>query len=80
MTLRDTILQKIKEEIQSDPNNVGYDAMTALQKLQAINNHVERQVVTVQYDTPPISRILSGLADTPNVVSLADLTAALSTT
>jgi len=80
MTLKDTILQKIKEELQTDPTNVGYTSMTLMQKLQAINTHVERQVTTMQYDIPPISRILSGLANASNSVELADIVAALAQT
>ena len=77
MALRDTILAKIKEEIQNDPNGIGYATMTAAQKLEALNNAVRKNRTVEDVSPSPMNRILSGIADAPNIVALIDLVDAL---
>ena len=80
MALTREMLLKIKEEIQNDPKNVGYISMTNAEKLSALNNPTARTRIVNYNDQAPISRILSGLSSTPNIVEAADITAALATT
>ncbi len=80
MGLKETILQKIKEEVQNDPRQVGYSAMSNSDKLLAINNPVQKSETIYYNEQAPISRILSGIAGTPNSIELSDLEAALTST
>ena len=80
MALKDIILQKIKEEIQLDPESVGYAGKTRDEILQLLNNSV-RKYRTVEDAFPsPINRILTAMADTPNAITLIEFNAALATT
>lgn len=80
MAISNFVLNKIKREIQDDPLGVGYSGMTNLQKLNALNNPVSRRKVVDFLEQAPINRILSGIADTANIVDAADLQAALTST
>ena len=73
MALKDTILQKIKEEITNDSENMGYAGKTVQQILDLLNNPVYKQRVVIDTETAPIARILSGVANAPNIVVLQDV-------
>ena len=73
MALKDTIIAKIKEELTTDPNNVGYSGKTNSEILDLLNNPVYKQRIVQDQETAPIARILVGLADAPNICSLQDV-------
>lgn len=73
MALKDEILLKIKEEITNDPFGVGYTGKTNQELLDLLNNPVYRQRIVIDSETAPIARLLAGIADIPNIVSLQDI-------
>lgn len=77
MALTKEIEKRIKLEIINDPEKVGYATMTSEQQMAAINNPVPRTKIVEYTDLAPISRILAGLSESPNIVDLPDIQAAL---
>ena len=80
MALKDIILKKIKEEIQLDPEGVGYTGKTNAEILQLLNNSVRKNRIVEDAYPAPINRILTAMADTPNAITLIELIAVLATT
>lgn len=73
MALKDEILLKIKEEITNDPFNVGYAGKTDAEIQDLLNNPVYKQRIVVDSETAPIARILSGIANLPNIIDVQDV-------
>ena len=73
MALKDTILQKIKEELVNDPQAVGYVGKTNQEILDLLNNPVYKYRTVQDQETAPIARILTGVAEAPNIVTLQDV-------
>ena len=68
------LLKRIKEEIENDPHGIGYAGKSDDEIMSLLNNP---QIVTKMVDEvrqAPISRILSGLAEAPNIVKSKDIT------
>lgn len=80
MGLTREIFLRIKEELQTDPQNVGYAGKTIAGKLALLNNQVLKTHIVDDKEPSPLNRILSTLPNLPNTITLAELTAALSTT
>lgn len=74
MSLKNTVLEKIKDEIQNDPENRGYASKTDEEIKELLNNPYEVDVVIKEKKTARINIILLRIAETPNVVTLVDLT------
>lgn len=73
MAVQDTIIQKIKEELANDPNSMGYAGKTDQEITDLLNNPVYKQRIVIDTETAPIARILSGVANAPNIVALQDV-------
>ena len=73
MALKDEIYKCIKEEIVKDPEGVGYAGKTVAEILQLLNNPVKKQRIVEDTFPAPINRILTGLPDTPNIITLQDV-------
>lgn len=80
MGLQIEILKKIKQELSDDPMGIGYAGKTPNEKLALLNNAAVKERVVYDTFPSPVNRILSGLADLPNSITLAELVAALATT
>ena len=80
MALTNEMLKKIKQEIQNDPFMVGYSGMTNAQKINSLNNPTLKSKVVEYFEQAPISRILSGLAESPNIITAEDIQAAFAST
>ena len=67
--------EKIKEEIDSDPENRGYAGKTNEEIVELLNNPYFITETTVQQiqKPPRIAIILSGIADLPNAISIEDV-------
>ena len=70
MTLIDKIIEKIKIEIEEDPNKIGYKDKADTEILYLINNPQTVERVVVDIFPSPINRILSGIANAPNQIDL----------
>jgi len=75
MSLQDEINTRIKEEIDKDPDSVGYAGKTDAEIMELLNSPVRKERVVVDSYPPPINKILSGLALAPNVVAETDIVA-----
>ncbi len=80
MGLTRDIFLKIKEELQTDPQNVGYGGKTVAEKLALLNNQITKTKIVEEKYQSPLNKILSRIPDLPNTITLAEITAALSTT
>ena len=77
MALTEELLKKVKEEILTDPNKVGYAECKNNAEIAAkLNNgYTTKMEVSVQH-APPITNILQGIANVPNVISELEVTQA----
>lgn len=73
MALKDEIEKKIKEEIANDPDGLGYALKTDDEIRITLNEPVRKQRVVEDIFPSPINRILSGLANAPNIVTTKDV-------
>lgn len=76
MVLDAIVYQKIRDEIDNDPNSVGYAGKTDAEIKDLLNNPTPKTKTVNYNDVAPINRILNGIADTPNVVITGDVTTA----
>ena len=85
----DELYKRIKEEIDKDPDKLGYATMTPEQIAATINTPITRMVPIVipepvappterqETVNPPVRRIIDGLVGAPNAVSLVDVVKAM---
>ena len=78
MGILDIVIQKIKEEISTDPLNIGYAGKSDEEITLLLNSPVKRIVTTEEQDQPPVNRILSGVAEAANQVTIDDVKSATS--
>jgi hypothetical protein len=71
MGMHEIVLQRIKEEIDSDPDNLGYVGKTPQEVLDLINAPVIKMIPTAFGQ--PLLRIISGIAEGPNQLSVKDI-------
>lgn len=76
MSLQDEINRRIKEEIEKDPEGIGYAGKTDEEIQILLNTPVLKTRVVEEQSAPPISRILSGLESAPNIVASTDVASA----
>ena len=76
MSLQDIINAKIKEEIEKDPQGVGYAGKSDKEIMDLLNNPVIKTRVVEDIQTARINVILSGIANTPNVINETDIVSA----
>jgi hypothetical protein len=74
--ITDLILQKIKEEIEKDPEGIGYAGKTDDEIMILLNTSVRKDRIVTDGYPPPINRILTAIADAPNVVTKEEVTTA----
>ena len=72
----DDLINRVKEEIDKDPEGVGYAGKTDAEIAALLNSNVVkiRQVEDIQ--TSPMNRILAGLGSAPNTVTDAEVAVA----
>lgn len=69
MSIQDEIYKRIKEEIELDPEKIGYAGKTDEEIKQLLNNP-QTIITQIEQQRPsPMNRILSGLALAPNVIT-----------
>lgn len=73
MGLREEILRKIKEEIETDPTGVGYAGKTDEEIAILLSNPINRDKVITETYSSPMSRIIAGLAFAPNNAEVQDV-------
>src|SRR5262245_9157613 len=78
MAVSNEALRKIKAEILNDPQNIGYAGKTDQQVADLLNAPQVVDVVQQQIKPAPINRVLSGVANEPNICDAADVAAARS--
>lgn len=76
MSLTDEMLKKIKEEINNDPEGLGYLGKSDKEIMNLLNNNFTKPRIVLDEFQSPIHRILIGIADTPNVVTEAEVSLA----
>lgn len=74
MGLQEEIYAKIKEEIANDPFSVGYAGKSDDEIKVLLNEPIRTQKIIEDVSPSPMNRILSGIADAPNVISTQDVT------
>lgn len=70
------MLLRIRQEIEQDPDGVGYAGKTDAEIVRLLNSHRIIQVVTEETRPSPINRILSGMANSDNAITIVELTQA----
>jgi hypothetical protein len=78
MAITDLILEKIKEEIDKDPQKLGYAGKTDEEIATILSSNVIRQVTTTEVGQPPLNRILSNISEGPNIISKEEVLTAKS--
>jgi hypothetical protein len=76
MGLADDIMSKIKEEIEKDPQSIGYAGKTDEEIATLLSSSVFKERVVIDAQPSPLNRILVGFADGPNIVSNVEITEA----
>jgi hypothetical protein len=76
MNLFDEINKRIKEEIENDPQGVGYKGKTDEEIMTLLNTPVDKDRIVTDRSPAPICRILAGLENGPNVIKAEDVTTA----
>ena len=76
MSLIDDMVQRIKEEIDKDPEGVGYADKTDAEVATLLNGNVYVTRTVVDIMPPPVNRILSGLGSAPNTVTAIEVAVA----
>ena len=82
MDLNLILLKKIKTEVATDPEKIGYAGKTNAQIVALLTGAVVTTSIQIITSTTasPLSRIWAGIPDTPNIITLVDLQAALAIT
>ena len=70
------MLQKIKEELDNDPAGRGYAGKTNTQIKDLLNEPYTTDRVVQDFHPARIHEILIGVAETPNIVAVTDVTTA----
>lgn len=73
MALTRELLLRIRQEIENDPEGVGYAGKTDAEILSLLNNAVRKQKTVEDVFPSPINRILTTIPEIPNVISLTEL-------
>jgi hypothetical protein len=76
MGLTDLMLEKIKEEIDNDPEKLGYAGKKDQEIADLLNNNYFTQRIVIDEHPCRIHQILVGIADSPNIVTDAEVTLA----
>lgn len=76
MSIQDIIYAKIKEEITTDPQGVGYAGKSDDEIMTLLNEPIRKQISVEKITQAPLSRILSGIGGTKNVVDKNDVVGA----
>ncbi len=74
MALQDEINKRIKEEIINDPFGIGYAGKTDDEIKMLLNSSVVKQRVVEDVGQSPMNRIMSGLAQVPNIITTTEVT------
>jgi hypothetical protein len=68
MSLQDEINKRIKEEITTDPEKLGYAGKTDEEIMKLLNDPIQVTTTTISFSPSPMNRILAGLASAPNAI------------
>ena len=74
MSLQDEIYKRIKDEIEKDPQNIGYAGKTDDEIKILLNTSVVRQKIVEEVLQSPMNRIMAGLAHVANVITTTEVT------
>ena len=80
MGLTNDMLLKVKEEIDRDPDKVGYLGKTDQEIADLLSNSVFKQRTVIDAHPSPLHRILMGLAGSPNIITASEVSQAKITT
>lgn len=69
MSLIDQINRLIKEEIENDPERIGYAGKSDEEITALLNEPQRKQVISEEVLPSPMSRILKGISGAPNSIS-----------
>ncbi len=77
MRLNDEMLKKIKEEITNDPQKIGYITAKNDEEVATLlsNGGFTERIVQDAYPSP-LSRILTNMANSPNIITSTEVTQA----
>ena len=73
MAIKDDVLKKIKDEITLDPYGIGYAGKTDEEIVVLLNSPVQKQVVITEVYPSPMNRIMSGIEEVENIVTLEEV-------
>ena len=76
MSLQDIINQLIQDEIKNDPQGIGYEGKTDDEVMKLLNSGVQRSSTNYYTEQTPISRILNGVGNAPNIIEVTDVSSA----
>jgi hypothetical protein len=76
MGLKEKISELIAQEIKLDPMGIGYADKTDDEINVLLNSGVLRSATNYWTDQTPISRVLNGVGNAPNICEVTDVTLA----
>jgi hypothetical protein len=76
MGITGEILKKIKEEIATDPDKLGYAGKSDKEIATLLSSSVFKEMVVIEAHSSPLNRILRGINESPNIVTEAEVTSA----
>ncbi|MFZ5985500.1 MAG: hypothetical protein ACOYWZ_00015 [Bacillota bacterium] len=63
------VYEKVREEIQNDPEKLGYEGKTTAEITNLLNNSVKKQRIVEDVFPSRINQILVRIANTPNILT-----------
>ena len=76
MGLTTDMLKKIKEEILSDPDNMGYAGKTDIQIANLLSSSPIKSYTNYEVCISPLNKILANLSNSPNIISSTEVSQA----
>jgi len=73
MNLQSEMFERIKEEIEKDPEGLGYKGKSNEEIAKLLNEPYYKERVIRDAFAPRINIILVGIADVPNVIDITDV-------
>jgi len=74
MKFYDEVLKRIKEEIEKDPEKLGYNGKTDEEIVTILNGDYHKEYIATATFPPRLGQILRGIEGTPNIMETQDIT------